>query len=280
MPTTYYYTVNDEIIGEHTVGQSRLDYLTDALGSVVATIDQTLTTKSTARYKPYGADLATTGAQVMYGWVGGPGYRRTGRPHAEEYVQKRTMSVLDGQWLICDPLWPDQPGYAYGRSNPSTWTDPTGLCNVTGCDTASRECVIKICFSCKGDPTCQQRCDNLASRYYIDCITDPTKHKKLPLPLPWPLSDRYPGHWTPIPGVGVVPPPPCPKRPCNLSQDEFNGCNSLANPSFGIKPHYNVYVCLNCVKSKQPPGCPPDTDSIQACWTNYASWLLYTIGNG
>ena len=27
MATTYYYTVNSEIIGEHTAGQSRLDYL-------------------------------------------------------------------------------------------------------------------------------------------------------------------------------------------------------------------------------------------------------------
>jgi hypothetical protein len=40
MPTTYFYTVDSEIIGEHTAGQSRIDYLTDALGSIVATVDQ------------------------------------------------------------------------------------------------------------------------------------------------------------------------------------------------------------------------------------------------
>jgi hypothetical protein len=45
-----YYTVNGEIIGEHTAGSSRLDYLPDALGSVIATVDQTLTLQSTARY--------------------------------------------------------------------------------------------------------------------------------------------------------------------------------------------------------------------------------------
>jgi len=55
MATTYYYTVNDEIIGEYAIGSSHLDYLTDALGSVVATIDQNLTFQGTARYKPYGA---------------------------------------------------------------------------------------------------------------------------------------------------------------------------------------------------------------------------------
>jgi hypothetical protein len=78
MGTTYYYTVNDEIIGEHTLGQSRLDYVTDALGSVIARVDQTLTVQSTARYKPYGALLSQTGTQPKYGWVGSPGYRKTG----------------------------------------------------------------------------------------------------------------------------------------------------------------------------------------------------------
>jgi hypothetical protein len=34
MPVTNYYTVNGEIIGEKTTGGSRVDYLTDALGSV------------------------------------------------------------------------------------------------------------------------------------------------------------------------------------------------------------------------------------------------------
>ena len=73
MAVTNYYTVNGEIIGEHTAGQSRLDYLPDALGSVVGTVDQTLTIKSTARYKPYGAGLSSTGTQVKYGWNGRSG---------------------------------------------------------------------------------------------------------------------------------------------------------------------------------------------------------------
>jgi len=85
MPVTNYYTVQGEIIGEHTAGQSRLDYLTDGLGSVIATVDQTLTVKSTARYKPYGADLETTATQPAFGCVGKPGFRRTGRPHAYLY---------------------------------------------------------------------------------------------------------------------------------------------------------------------------------------------------
>jgi hypothetical protein len=39
MLVTNYYTVNGEIIGEKTTGGSRVDYLTDALGSVMATVN-------------------------------------------------------------------------------------------------------------------------------------------------------------------------------------------------------------------------------------------------
>lgn len=80
MPTTYYYTVNGAIIGQHTAGQGRLDYLTDGLGSVIATVDQTLTAHSTARYKPSGAVLASTGTQLDFGWAGRFGFKRTSTP--------------------------------------------------------------------------------------------------------------------------------------------------------------------------------------------------------
>jgi len=129
MATTYYYTVNSEIVGEHTAGQSRLDYLHDALGSVVAIVDQTPTVKATARYKPYGSDLATTGTVPSPGWVGCTGgYMRTGRPHSEYYIRARHLSVTDGQWTAQDPIWPDQPPFIYCFSAPTTWVDPSGLC--------------------------------------------------------------------------------------------------------------------------------------------------------
>ena len=127
MPVTNYYSANGVIIAEHTTGQSRLDYVTDALGSVIATIDQTLTVKSTARYKPYGATLAQTGTQPMYGWVGAPGYRRTGLPHTDAYVRKRHLSTPDGRWSSVDLIWPSERAYECGRSSPSTYSDPLGL---------------------------------------------------------------------------------------------------------------------------------------------------------
>ena len=126
MGTTYYYTVNDEIIGEHTFGQSRLDYVTDALGSVISTVDQTLSVQSTARYKPYGAILSETGNQPRYGYVGSPGYRATGVPHSELYVRLRHVSTTEARWTTPDPIWPWQLCYAYVRSMPTSIVDPWG----------------------------------------------------------------------------------------------------------------------------------------------------------
>jgi RHS repeat-associated protein len=136
MPTTYYYTVDSEIIGEHTAGQSRIDYLTDALGSVVATVDQSQSVTSTARYKPFGDDLAVTGTGPVFGWNGMSGYRRTGRPHAQEYIRNRTLATTDGRWTTVDPLWPEEGAYSYVNLNPSTFTDPSGysLCSNDPCE--------------------------------------------------------------------------------------------------------------------------------------------------
>ena len=127
MGTTYYYTVNDELIGEHTLGQSRFDYIPDALGSVVATVDQTLTVKSTARFKPYGADLATSGTQPAFGYTGNTGSKRTGRPHSDLYNQNRHLGTIDGRWTTGDSLWPLTSCFGYALANPITYLDPDGL---------------------------------------------------------------------------------------------------------------------------------------------------------
>ena len=71
MPVTNYYTVNGEIIGERTAGSPRVDYLTDALSSVAATVNQSAQVVNTYRYKPYGALLAKTGTgpDPAFGWL-------------------------------------------------------------------------------------------------------------------------------------------------------------------------------------------------------------------
>ena len=60
MPTTYYDNVNGRLRGQVTAGV-RTGYLTDALGSVTATV-QAAAVVNTYRYKPYGTQLAKTGA--------------------------------------------------------------------------------------------------------------------------------------------------------------------------------------------------------------------------
>jgi RHS repeat-associated protein len=132
MPVTNYYSANGVIIAEHTTGQSRLDYVTDALGSVIATVDQTLTVQSTARYKPYGADLVTVGTQTRLGFVGSQGYRRTGLPHSDIYAEMRHDSTVEGRWTTLDPLWPWEGAFLYCKSNPASIIDPSGLGSIIG----------------------------------------------------------------------------------------------------------------------------------------------------
>jgi len=105
MPVTNYYSVEGEIIGEAT-GGVRTDYLTDALGSVTGTVNQSASVVNTYRYKPYGATLAKTGtgADPIFGWVGSQGYAGTGKAHSEVYVRARHYSSTSGRWTTKDPL--------------------------------------------------------------------------------------------------------------------------------------------------------------------------------
>ncbi len=130
MAVTNYFTVNGEIIGEET-GGTQIDYLTDALGSVTATVDQNAAIVNTYRYKPYGAQLAKTGAGAdpSFRWVGTQGYRQTGKQFSDVYVRARHYSTSQGRWSTKDPIflksWRGR--YDYSRSSPVFRVDPTGL---------------------------------------------------------------------------------------------------------------------------------------------------------
>lgn len=69
------------MLGEKAAGGSRLDYLTDALGSVTATVDQTGSVVNRYTYKPYGALLnkSGAGADPSFQGVGSLGYRQTSK---------------------------------------------------------------------------------------------------------------------------------------------------------------------------------------------------------
>ena len=128
MATTYYHTVNGEIIGETTAGV-RTDYLVDALGSVTGTVNQSGQVVNTYRYKPYGALLAKTGTgpDPKMGWVGTLGYRETGRRQSEAYVRARHYGTTAGVWTTTDPLWPLRAASSYVAGSPVALADPSGL---------------------------------------------------------------------------------------------------------------------------------------------------------
>lgn len=126
MPVTNYYTIDGQLIGYKDQG-GRKDFLTDALGSVTAEVDQTGITKTfDGRYKPYGGDLSSTGTRENYGWVGSWGYRGTGLTSSSHYVRARHYSKISGNWTTIDILWPEEMAYGYAGCNPLLLFDPTG----------------------------------------------------------------------------------------------------------------------------------------------------------
>ncbi len=123
--STAYYTVDEQIVGESS-GGTRLDYLTDALGSVTTKVNQVGAVVSSARYKPYG-DLLS-GATFTFGWVGCLGYRKSS---AGIYVRTRHYELTNSStWLSIDGYWPVQHAFTYAQSNPTQLSDPSGLSPV------------------------------------------------------------------------------------------------------------------------------------------------------
>jgi hypothetical protein len=100
MGVTSYYSFGGEILGEETGGVRR-DYLTDALGSVTATVTETGVVENTYRYKPYGDQLTKTGtgSDPKFLWVGTWGYKIS---NALIYVRTRNYSYLYNMWINKD----------------------------------------------------------------------------------------------------------------------------------------------------------------------------------
>jgi RHS repeat-associated protein len=126
-----FHTVDGEIIGETTNGM-RTHYLTDALGSVTATIDSTVAIARAYRYKPYGDTLMSVGSggDPKYQWVGTLGYRRTGRAQSDLYVRQRHYAPRTGTWNTADRYWPFQTAFGYTNANPVSYVDPNGAAPI------------------------------------------------------------------------------------------------------------------------------------------------------
>ena len=148
MPTKTYYSVAGEIIAEET-GGVRTDYITDALGSIVGTVDSSQAVVNTYRFKPYGALLAKTGTgpDPRFLWTGNTGSRTTNLNRAEQYNRARHLGVKEGTWTSVDPLWPDEMAYGYVKGNPSTKIDPFGdYCKDSGTVPARVKCFTHPIF--------------------------------------------------------------------------------------------------------------------------------------
>ena len=131
MGVTSYYSFGGEIIGEETGGVRR-DYLTDALGSVTATVTGAGVVENTYRYKPYGEQLAKTGtgSDPKFLWNGKSGYVAMVKRFAEFYVRHRYFSSSLSRWNTVDPLGirgGDLNYYRYSINNSISLNDPSGL---------------------------------------------------------------------------------------------------------------------------------------------------------
>lgn len=139
MGVTSYYSFGGEIIGEETGGVRR-DYLTDALGSVTATVTEAGVVENTYRYKPYGETLAKTGSgsDPKFLWNGKWGYRSGSENIGLNYVRARFYCQKSGNWITRDeynnyflgsPIF-DVNYYIYGGNSPVVLVDLTGLMSV------------------------------------------------------------------------------------------------------------------------------------------------------
>ena len=126
MPTNY-LLVNGMKIG-HVKDGLRTDYLTDALGSVTATKNQSQHIVNTYRYKPYGGLLSRTGTgdDPKYLWTGNTGSRVTQTRNVNQYNVARHYANGHASWTSVDPLWPGERSYAYPFI-PTIAIDPDGM---------------------------------------------------------------------------------------------------------------------------------------------------------
>jgi RHS repeat-associated protein len=147
MPVTTYYSANSVLLGESDSSGNRLDYLTDALGSVVGTVTSTAGTAAQLgnryRYKPYGTQYVKTGSapDPAFTWVGSYGYRQTARQFSDVYVRARHYSTGLGRWATQDRLrYVDGlNGFRYALANPVLAVDPTGNAVM---DVTHREAIL------------------------------------------------------------------------------------------------------------------------------------------
>ena len=255
-----------------------MDYLTDALGSVTATVNQSAQVVNTYRYKPYGTQLAKTGvgADPAYGWVGTQGYRPTQKKFSDFYVRARHYTDTLGRWSTRDTLvyLASQNLYIYADNLPVLLKDPSGAQST-----------------------------NPPAIDLPPIYLPPPKTIPIPNPVPPPIRGYPPFH----PGIGQS---DCPGKDAvdyiKLVQDLFPNCmhdflklcngqsldKVLSQIVFVIMVHCDADPTVPCstdikwLGHKEGPGqpCKPldicfSIDTCSASLEYRASSLLFEIGN-
>ena len=131
--STHYYTLAGRLIGELTAnpGQNTNIFLTDALGSVIATFSNVVGSAAVLAnqvYGPYGTERYKSGPMPTYttkGFTGQYADAVTGL----DYYNARYYDPVAGVFLAADTVQGNMQGmnpYGYVNGNPETNTDPTG----------------------------------------------------------------------------------------------------------------------------------------------------------
>jgi RHS repeat-associated protein len=124
MPVVTYDVVDGEVLGETRDGAGRT-YVPDPLGSTAALIDSSGNITDEWEYWPYGEVRSHAGSsETPFTYLGTLGYYSDGA--GRYYVRARSYRADLGRWTTVDPLWPEEPAYAYCRCDPLGWTDPSG----------------------------------------------------------------------------------------------------------------------------------------------------------
>lgn len=129
---TYYYTLDNRLIGELT-GTTTLStqfFLTDTLGSVLATFNATAGSAAVLGnqiYGPYGNQRYNAGTMgTAKGYTG-----QYADPDGLDYYNARYYDPVVGVFLSADTVQDNLHGfgpYMYVGGNPETRNDPTGYC--------------------------------------------------------------------------------------------------------------------------------------------------------
>ena len=137
--TTAWYLHGPQIIARLGADGSQRYYLTDAIGSVVALVDETGRVTDRYAYTPFGVPAGQEGKSPNpFRYIGGLGVMA--EKDGLYYMRARFYEPDLGVFLHKDPLGNHRGGmagshaYLYAQGNPVTYVDPEGLYLTSGWD--------------------------------------------------------------------------------------------------------------------------------------------------